>query len=138
MKLLVALDDSEPGWTALEFACTEHATDGITVVHAIDLTDSGYGEFAHVGTDQMLDRRQTAATAMFERAREHASEHGCSIETEIVRGQPAEAIVDYATQHPIDRIVVGSHGRTGVSRILLGSVAEQIARRAPVSVTIVR
>ncbi len=138
MHLLVALDDSEPGWAALEFACTEHAADEITVVHAIDLAESGYGEFAHLGSEQLLEHRQEQANALFERARDHIADHDCSIETEIVRGQPAKAIVDYATEHAIDRIVVGSHGRTGISRVLLGSVAEQIARQSPVSVTIVR
>ncbi len=138
MQLLVALDDSEPGWAALEFALSEHAAAEITVVHAVDLTESGYGELAHLGTDEMLDRREQQARALFDRARDRAAEYECSIETELVRGQPAAAIVDYATEHAIDRIVVGSHGRTGVARILLGSVAERIARRAPVSVTIVR
>ncbi|WP_265108678.1 universal stress protein [Halosolutus halophilus] len=138
MHLLVALDDSEPGWAALEFACAEHGDDQITVVHAIDLAESGYGEFAHLGTDQMLERREEHAAALFEAARDRAEARGCSIETAIVRGQPADAIVDYASEHAVDRIVVGSHGRTGVSRILLGSVAEQIVRRAHVPVTIAR
>ncbi|MDZ7731027.1 MAG: universal stress protein [Natrialbaceae archaeon] len=42
------------------------------------------------------------------------------------------------TTKPVDRIVIGSHGRTGLSRVLLGSVAEEVARRAPIPVTIVR
>jgi nucleotide-binding universal stress UspA family protein len=53
-------------------------------------------------------------------------------------GQAANAIVAYAEDHDVDRIVVGSHGRRGLSRFLLGSVAERVARRAPGSVTIVR
>lgn len=138
MHLLVALDDSEPAWAALEFACTEHVDAEITVVHAIDLADSGYGEVTHLGPEELLERRQERAATLFETARDRATEHGCSIETETIRGQPADATVEYASDHAIDRIVVGSHGRTGVSRILLGSVAEKIARRAPVPVTIVR
>jgi rhodanese-related sulfurtransferase len=46
-------------------------------------------------------------------------------------GDPAEEIVRYAGRHPIDLIVVGSHGRTGFSRLLLGSVAERVVRTAP-------
>ncbi|MFC6764298.1 universal stress protein, partial [Natrinema soli] len=67
-----------------------------------------------------------------------AADHGRSIDTTVVVGQPADAIVDHATENEIDLIVVGSHGRTGFSRVLLGSVAERIARQAPVPVTIVR
>jgi universal stress protein A len=51
--------------------------------------------------------------------------------TAIVNGRPAREIVDYATQHDIDLVVMGTHGRTGVSRALLGSVAEAVVRRAP-------
>jgi nucleotide-binding universal stress UspA family protein len=43
-------------------------------------------------------------------------------------GDPAEEIVRYAARHSVDLIVVGTHGRTGVSRLLLGSVAERVVR----------
>lgn len=138
MGMLVALDDSEPGWAALEFACREHPDAGLTVLHVIDLTESGYGEFAHLGSDQLLEHRQNQADDLFERARELAAEYDCSIETETRRGQPASAIVEYADSAGVDRIVVGSHGRQGVARVLLGSVAERVARRAAIPVTIVR
>ena len=46
-------------------------------------------------------------------------------------GSPAREIVAYAAAHAIDLIVIGTHGRTGVSRALLGSVAEAVVRRAP-------
>jgi nucleotide-binding universal stress UspA family protein len=51
--------------------------------------------------------------------------------TAIVNGRPAREIVDYTAQHDIDLVVMGTHGRTGVSRALLGSVAEAVVRRAP-------
>lgn len=138
MHLLVALDDSEPGWAALEFACSEHADDEITVVHAVDPTDSGYGEVAHLGPDVLMERQQEAGQELLGEAEDRAADDSCPIETELVIGQPADAVVDYAAANAVDRIVVGSHGRTGFSRVLLGSVAEQIARQAPVPVTIVR
>jgi nucleotide-binding universal stress UspA family protein len=46
-------------------------------------------------------------------------------------GDPAEEIVRYARSHGVDLIVVGTHGRSGVSRAVLGSVAERVARHAP-------
>ncbi|SER15815.1 universal stress protein [Natrinema salaciae] len=138
MHLLVALDDSEPGWAALEFACTEHPDDELTVVHAVDPTDSGYGEVAHLGPSGLLERQREAAEELLAAAEDRAVDHGCSLETETIVGQPADAVVDYAATNEVDRIAVGSHGRTGFSRVLLGSVAERIARQAPVPVTIVR
>jgi nucleotide-binding universal stress UspA family protein len=55
-----------------------------------------------------------------------------------VTDRPARAIVDYAEEHDVAHTVVGSHGRTGVTRVLLGSVAENVMRRAPCPVTVVR
>lgn len=52
-------------------------------------------------------------------------------------GDPAEEILRYATRHPIDLIVVGTHGRTGMSRVLLGSVAERVMRGARCPVLVV-
>ena len=46
-------------------------------------------------------------------------------------GPPAEEIVQYAHEHAIDLIVMGTHGREGVMRVVLGSVAETVVRRAP-------
>ena len=56
---------------------------------------------------------------------------GVSVVTATAGGDPAREIVKYATRHAIDLIVLGAHGRSGVSRMLLGSVAERVARTAP-------
>jgi nucleotide-binding universal stress UspA family protein len=56
---------------------------------------------------------------------------GMSVVTAVRSGVPAAAIVQYALQHGADLIVVGTHGRTGVSRALIGSVAERVVRTAP-------
>ena len=55
-----------------------------------------------------------------------------------VSDDPADAITDYARSTPIDLIVVGTHGRTGVSHLLVGSVAERVVRTAPCPVLTVR
>lgn len=59
-------------------------------------------------------------------------------ETAIVWGHAAEEICRYATDHNVDLIVIGSHGRTGIRRALLGSVSHAVANQAPCPVTIVR
>lgn len=59
---------------------------------------------------------------------------GLSIETEIVEGSPSKEIVSYASENDCDVIVMGTHGRSGVDRLLLGSVAERVVRSAPVPV----
>jgi nucleotide-binding universal stress UspA family protein len=56
---------------------------------------------------------------------------GVPILTAVESGAPAARIVQYAERHGIDLIVLGTHGRTGVTRALLGSVAERVVRTAP-------
>ena len=56
----------------------------------------------------------------------------------LLDGDPARAVVDFAAQHRADMIVVGSHGRTGIPRMVMGSVAELIARRSACPVMIVK
>lgn len=53
-------------------------------------------------------------------------------------GDPATEIVRYATDANIDLIVLGTHGRTGVERLLMGSVAERVMREAPCTVMVVK
>ena len=63
---------------------------------------------------------------------------GFRAETSVAKGDVRETIVDAAEKWPADLIVVGSHGRGGLRRLLLGSVAEFVARHAPCSVLIAR
>lgn len=56
---------------------------------------------------------------------------GLAVVTAITSGVAARQIVTYAQRHAIDLIVMGTHGRTGVTRALLGSVVEAVVRRAP-------
>jgi nucleotide-binding universal stress UspA family protein len=58
--------------------------------------------------------------------------------TTVVSGRAADTIADYARTERFDLIVMGTHGRTGWSHVLLGSVAERVVRTAPCPVTTVR
>jgi type II secretory ATPase GspE/PulE/Tfp pilus assembly ATPase PilB-like protein/nucleotide-binding universal stress UspA family protein len=57
---------------------------------------------------------------------------------DVVVGPPAAAIVAYAREHGIDLVVLGTHGRTGLARLALGSVAQRVLRDAPCEVSVVR
>ena len=61
-----------------------------------------------------------------------------AIEEATEDGHPAEEILKYAQEHGIDLIVIGTHGRRGLNRVLLGSVAEEVVRSANVPVMTVR
>lgn len=62
---------------------------------------------------------------------------GVPVATAVLAGAPASQIVDYARRHRATLVVIGTHGRTGISRALIGSVAERVVRTAPCPVLVV-
>ena len=60
------------------------------------------------------------------------------MESETLFGNVIDELVDYVTKHEVDLIIIATHGRSGVSRLFLGSVADRILRAAPVPVLMVR
>jgi universal stress protein A len=78
-----------------------------------------------------LDELTAAARASLARLiKEHKLEH-LRVHAEVCEGPPVEEIVDYATDHNIDLIVIATHGRGWLAHLLLGSVAEKVVRKAP-------
>jgi nucleotide-binding universal stress UspA family protein len=69
---------------------------------------------------------------------EKAKFAGLEAESVILKGSPAEKILDFADEHDIDLIVVGSIGKSGIERFALGSVSEKVVRHAKVPVLVVR
>lgn len=133
--ILVPIDDSDRSTEALEFAFDSRPNATFIALHIYEPT---YGE-GFAWREREEDREdEEEVEALFAHAKEIADEHGVSIETTTSNGKPSDEIIEYAEQNPIDAIVMGSHGRKGASRVLLGSVAETVTRRSPVPVTVVR
>ncbi|XVH30692.1 universal stress protein [Haloferacaceae archaeon DSL9] len=140
--VLVPVDDSEQSSAALDFALEEHADAKLTILTVIDprnlYSTTAFETGVATNYEQLRETYETRADALLADAREKAAAHGVEVETERVIGEIARSILSYATEHDVDQIVIGSHGRSGASRILLGSVAESVIRRSPVPVTVVR
>lgn len=134
-KILVPIDGSEPSSNALEFAIEKFPDSEITVIHVLTPADTG-GEIYHL--PQSEDELRDEGEAVVEEAVALAANKGVEIDTEIKLGKPDRHITKYAEENGFDQIIMGSHGRSGISRILIGSVAERVVRRSPVAVTIVR
>ncbi|WP_126663982.1 universal stress protein [Haloterrigena salifodinae] len=133
-RVLVPMDDSEPARAALEHALSVFPTDEVTVVHVVDDLEAGYGGRPPVTTGGGDDADDPD---FFADVREIAAEHDRRVDTAVIEGTSADAILEYAREEDVDQIVMGSEGRSGVSRMLLGSVAEAVTRQASVPVTIV-
>lgn len=134
--LLVPTDGSAP------------ATDA--AAHAIDLAaaiDATVHVLSVVDTQQIADTYDAGAVVpamiepMIEDARSDAEvvhdmavERGLDAETAVIQGVPGRAIPEYAGETDTDLVVMGTHGRSGLERYLLGSVAERTVRTSPVPV----
>ncbi|WP_262180315.1 universal stress protein [Haloarcula laminariae] len=140
-RILVPVDGSDQARTATEFAAETFPDDAIVLLHVINPAEAGYSAQASVPSfsEEWYEQRQTEARERFDELEAVVREAGVeTVETVIEVGRPTTAIVDYADDNDIDQLVMGSHGRSGMSRILLGSVAETVVRRANVPVTVVR
>ncbi len=142
MTVLVAYDGSDPAVAAVEYAIEEHADKEIVLLRVVEIasgmTDAGLNLIQERFREKPEKLRKEAREKVAEDISDLFEDAGLEYETAIVFGDPAREIVDYAEQNDIDQIVIGSHGRSGVSRILLGSVGEKVVRRAPMPVTVVR
>lgn len=138
MAILVAYDGSRPAKRAVEHAVTEYGSEEIVLLRVIEAADSATEAGFNLLRERLKDRQTESAAEIAEEVGDllEPTHHEFRIET--VVGQPSRAIVRFAEENDIDHIIVGNHGRNGVSRVLLGSVAETVARRAAVPVTIIR
>lgn len=136
--VLVPVDDSECAREALEFTLDEYPNADITALHVINPTTVVAVSEPVVWDDQLAEQVQKEAEDLLAEMRNEAKSRNGDITTKIMHGRTPQAIIEYAGEHDVDHIVIGSHGRTGFSRVLLGSVAETVVRRAPVPVTVVR
>lgn len=110
-----------------------------TALHVLEAGSGDLSTFAGMTGDlpdeaDELDR----AEALLESTREFAAKRDVDVETDSARGRPDRLIVREAEEGEFDVIVVGSHGRDGIARVLLGSVAEKVVRRSPIPVLVVR
>ncbi|WP_436927683.1 universal stress protein [Halosimplex amylolyticum] len=127
--VLVPTDGSDAANFAADHGITlAEATDAaMHVVHVVNLTAVS-GEF---GSAEVLNSLEEAGQQAVDDVINRAKDTGLrSVEASVLSGTPARAILDYAEERDIDLIVMGTHGRTGLDRYLLGSVTEKIVRVA--------
>ncbi|RRJ31423.1 universal stress protein [Halocatena pleomorpha] len=98
---------------------------------------SGTGEGVP-GLDNLLNALEKTGHETTTVVADQAADRGIDARTAVRRGNPHDDILAYATEHDIDLIVMGTHGRTGVRRALLGSVTENVVRHAENPVLTVR
>jgi nucleotide-binding universal stress UspA family protein len=115
----------------------------VHVLHVIELshraTVDALAEFdTQPFPDETQSVREEAGKQLVSSVAEDASERGVDTITEVTQGFAPTTILDYAADHDIDLIVIGTHGRSGLDRWLLGSVTERVLRQSDVPVHVVQ
>jgi nucleotide-binding universal stress UspA family protein len=138
-RILVPVDGSEQAHQAFEFVTDEFPDAEVVLLHVVNPAEAGYSAQASIPTfsEEWYKQEQQRAETLFDDLAGTVDD-AVAITHAIEVGKPVRTIVEYAEDNDADQIVMGSHGRSGVSRILLGSVAEAVVRRSPVPVTVVR
>lgn len=137
MAILVAYDRSHPAGKAVEHAIDEYEDEEIVLLHVMEAAGGSLGAGFNLLKDELKEREQEREGEVIAELEDLLGED-LDYRLEIAVGKPAREIVQFAQEEDVDQVVVGSHGRAGVSRVLLGSVAEKVVRRSPVPVTVVR
>jgi nucleotide-binding universal stress UspA family protein len=139
-RILVATDGSENAEKAASYGINIAKITGAEVyaLYVISTqnvvttrTVTGWGE----AVEEYLENKGKVAIDEVEKM---GKDSGVKIESVVLRGIPAEKILEYAEENNIDLIVMGTQGLTGIKKFLIGSVAENVVRHSKIPVMVIR
>jgi nucleotide-binding universal stress UspA family protein len=130
--ILVPHDFSDTAEYALAYALVLAQKFGarVTVLHAYEVPAYGYPDALHVSLDLMPETERAIASSL-EGVKARALRAKVDVDVSLRRGTPWAEITAAAMETKADLVVMGTRGRRGVARALLGSVAERVVRTAP-------
>ncbi|MBM2833047.1 MAG: hypothetical protein HW406_208 [Candidatus Brocadiaceae bacterium] len=138
-KILCPVDHSECSYLALKYAISLALKDEakLYLMHVIDsrLYDTEMYKFSPYKLNE-IDESKIRTDLM--KSLPEGTTDVLEVETIVVKGVPFNEIINAATEISVDLIVIGTHGRTGIPHVMLGSVAEKVVRTAPCPVLTVR
>jgi nucleotide-binding universal stress UspA family protein len=139
-KILIATDGSETAKEAADFAVEMVGCSGAKVyaLYVVDTTPYRSVSLDKIWSDEVLaehEKEGREATSYIENIGKAA---GMEVESRVLEGHPVDKIITFAEDNEVDMIVVGSLGKGGYERFVLGSVSEKIVRHAKVPVLVVR
>ena len=138
-RILIATDGSEPNKKAVTYGIELARLSGakVNVAYVVDTA-----AFASVpmdaGWEMMYELLQKEGNEAIQQIVDDAKASGIDIEGSLLEGHPSHEIIEFAQNNEIDVIVLGTLGKGGLDRFLLGSVAEKVTRNSKVPVLVVR
>ncbi len=140
-SILFPTDFSEGSSQALQYAVDMSQKYGakLYLIHVIyDIAKASGWYVPHVSVDQMYKDIVEGAKKELEKFGIEELSNLKNLERSVVMGVPHEEIINFVKKNKIDLIIMGTHGRKGIDRILFGSTASQVVRFAPCPVLTVR
>jgi len=142
MKILIAVDQSPHSERAVRFVTRMRWPAGSRVIVASALaplvTPSLPGDGGVPLTVELAAEQRAEVQAVVARAEDELRAAGISTESRIPAGDPRDALLRLAEDERVDLVVLGSHGRTGFAKLLLGSVSSHVVTHARCSVLVVK
>lgn len=134
-RVLVTTDGSDHAGAAVDHAVAvaDRFDATLHALSVVDISALASGS-PTVAPTRLLEQFQERGEAATDEIAERAEAAGVAAVTEVIEGFPGSAILEYADEEGVDLIAMGTHGRTGVDRLLLGSTTERTIRRAEVPV----
>ena len=141
-KILVAIDGSEMSMKAAEYgvAMAKKDTASLVAISVIYTPASTFTYTKQEWFDEFLKKAKDESAKWFDKIKKNAAQNGVQVKVETVEelySIPA-AIVKYAENENADLIIMGSTGKTGFKRLLLGSVANDVVTHSPITVMIIK
>lgn len=143
-RILIPIDGSPASERGLDEAIRLGRLTGarVRLIHVVDELSFALGASEGLTfTGDMLNLLREAGAAILAQGATRVRGGGLEVETALkdsFEGRVSDLVIKEAREWPADLIVIGTHGRRGVGRLLLGSDAENIVRRAPIPVLLVR
>jgi nucleotide-binding universal stress UspA family protein len=137
-NILVPIDFSEFSSSVLNYAIglAEKFHSNLILLHAVVLFEDDVNEEQRLQEyEEWVRKREKNINAHMKKNELRVNQKGISVDSVILRSiSAADAILEYLNDHSCDLIIMGTHGRTGLKHIFLGSVAEKIVRLSPIPV----
>ena len=139
-NILVPLDSSPLAELALSeaLALAKLPESRVTLLLVVPPIEDVISDGEVITIDQQWENRRIHALHYLEKICARPAWKNVNTQVAVEMGNPAEAILDFARKHKVDRIVMSTHGRTGVNRWVYGSIADKVLRAADRTVVLVR
>jgi nucleotide-binding universal stress UspA family protein len=142
-KIMVPLDGSQVAECVIPHieaiaGKTAARVDLVTVVEPLDIPTRGQIAISDDEIKQIDNEGKNEATKYLKQVASRLTGAGVNADTVILTGKPADSIVSYAVNNGVDLIIMATHGRSGISKIFWGSVAEKILRATSIPVLLIK